>query len=305
MTSSVTKPGVVTGCREFLQMIKFSHTLFAMPFAIGAAFLALRGMQLPASQLTTLLVQVIVAVALARTTAMSFNRWADRHIDAAIPRTMDRSIPAGRLDASTVLLATGICAIGFVVMTAAINPLALKLSPVVLVVILGYSWTKRFTSLCHLILGLGLALAPLGAWVAIRGTFFSTENHLEATPWILAGAVMLWTAGFDILYSCLDVDFDRNLQLRSIPARLGISAALKLAALLHLGMGLMLVWLWREAQLGVSFLVAIGIVWMLLWYQHRLVRPDDLGSVNRAFFNLNATISVILMVAMMVEGWPA
>ncbi len=305
MISSSTKTDVLTGCREFLEMIKISHTLFAMPFAIGAAFLALREMQVATQELAVLLVQIILAVALARTAAMSFNRWADRHIDAANPRTRDRSIPAGRLDASTVLLVSVLCVIGFVAVAASINPLALKLSPVVLVVILGYSWTKRFTSLCHLVLGAGLAMAPLGAWVAIRGTLLSATDQVDTTPWILAGAVMLWTAGFDILYGCLDTDFDREQHLRSIPESLGITAALRLASLLHAGMGLMLLWLWYWAQLGLLFLCATGIVWLLLFYQHRLVRPDDLGRVNRAFFNLNATISVILMAAMIIEGWPA
>ena len=209
MISSSTKTDVLAGCREFLEMIKISHTLFAMPFAIGAAFLALRGMQVATQELAVLLGQIILAVALARTAAMSFNRWADRHIDAANPRTRDRSIPAGRLAASAVLLVSVLCVIGFVAVAASINPLALKLSPVVLIVILGYSWTKRFTILCHLVLGAGLAMAPLGAWVAIRGTLLSAADQVDTTPWILAGAVMLWTAGFDILYGCLDTDFDR------------------------------------------------------------------------------------------------
>ena len=155
------------GIREFLEMIKVSHTLFAMPFAIGALFLANRDLAIGAMDLMTLLIQVVVAVALARTSAMSFNRWADRKIDALNPRTSGRSIPAGRLGASTVLWWTVCSGAGFVAVTATINPLALKLSPVVLLIILGYSWTKRFTSLCHMVLGLGLALAPIGAWVAV------------------------------------------------------------------------------------------------------------------------------------------
>ncbi len=282
-------------------MIKVSHTLFAMPFAIGAAFLAMRDQQIPISQLTLLIGQILIAVAFARTAAMSFNRWADRNIDAANPRTIDRSIPAGRLKASTVLLATVTCAVAFVATTATINPLALKLSPIVLVIILGYSWTKRFTSLCHMVLGISLGLAPIGAWVAIRGTLLNSANEVDPVPWILGAAVLLWTTGFDILYSCLDADFDRQQKLHSIPQQLGIPTALKLASILHLGMGLMLLWLWQAAQLGNSFLVATGIVWVLLIWQHRLVKPDDLGRVNRAFFTMNANISVILMIAMILE----
>ena len=295
--------GVLASCLEFFEMIKVSHTLFALPFAIGAVFLALRGQQIPVSELLLLLGQVILAVVLARTAAMSFNRWTDRHIDGANPRTMDRSIPAGRLAASTVLLATVICVVGFLTVAATINPLAFKLSPVVLVVILGYSWTKRFTSMCHLVLGVGLGLAPLGAWVAIRGTLMTVEGDIDFTPWILAGAVMLWTAGFDILYACLDTDFDRQQQLHSIPQRLGISAALKVASLLHLAMALMLFWLWYFGQLGSPFLIATSIVCILLVTEHRLVKPDDLRRVNRSFFTLNALVSLILMIALIIEGW--
>ena len=304
MTSPAsTEMGVLASCREFFEMIKVSHTLFALPFAIGAVFLALRGQQIPVSELLLLLGQVILAVVLARTAAMSFNRWTDRHIDGANPRTMDRSIPAGRLAASTVLLATVICVVGFLTVAATINPLAFKLSPVVLVVILGYSWTKRFTSMCHLVLGVGLGLAPLGAWVAIRGTLMTVEGDIDFTPWILAGAVMLWTAGFDILYACLDTDFDRHQQLHSIPQRLGISAALKVASLLHLAMALMLFWLWYFGQLGSPFLIATSIVCILLVTEHRLVKPDDLRRVNRSFFTLNALVSLILMIALIIEGW--
>lgn len=284
-------------------MIKVSHTLFALPFAIGAVFLAIRGQQIPLQKFLPLLGQVLVAVILARTAAMSFNRWTDRHIDGANPRTRDRSIPAGRLTARSVLLATALSVAGFLLVAWSINPLALKLSPVVLVVILGYSWTKRFTSLCHLILGIGLALAPLGAWVAIRGTLTADQGGIEFTPWILAGAVMLWTAGFDILYACLDTDFDRQHRLHSIPERLGISMALRVAALLHSAMALMLFWLWQHAQLGTPFLVATIIVCILLVAEHRLVKPDDLRRVNRAFFTLNALVSLILMVALIIEGW--
>ncbi len=304
MTRAISHPANwLGGIREFLEMIKVSHTLFAMPFAIGALFLASRGRAIGTLDLVTLLIQVVVAVALARTSAMSFNRWADRKIDALNPRTAGRSIPAGRLGARTVLWWTVCSAAGFVAVTATINPLALKLSPVVLLVILGYSWTKRFTSLCHMVLGLGLALAPIGAWVAVRGTLLEASGGIDPVPWILGGSVLLWTAGFDILYACQDHQFDLQQRLHSIPTRFGIATALRLSLLLHILMVGLLVALSRQAQLGVPFAIAIAIVSLLLVAQHRRVKPDDLTRIQGSFFTLNAIISSILMIALMVEGW--
>lgn len=284
----------------FFEMIKVSHTLFALPFAIGATFLAARGLHLSATDILILLGKVVLAVFLARTAGMAFNRWADRHIDGANPRTRDRALPTGELSASfvlsTVLLASG----GFVATAAWINPLAMKLSPVVLAVILTYSYSKRFTSLCHLILGAGLALAPIGAWVAVRGSLTS-EGAIVWTPWLLGLAVMLWTAGFDILYSTLDIDFDRREGLFSVPSRLGIAGALGISRLLHAGMALCLLMLWWITPMSGGFLGATVLCAGLLFYQHRLVRPDDLKRVQQAFFNLNAVISALLMVALVVE----
>lgn len=297
--------GLLNDLREFMEMIKVAHTLFAMPFAIGAVFLALRQFPASSTTLALLLVKVVVAVALARTAAMSFNRWADRRIDVLNPRTSDRSIPAGRISAAAVLGWTIASAAGFVLVASSINTLALQLSPVVLVIILGYSWTKRFTSLCHLVLGLGLGLAPVGAWVAISGTLTGSGGSILWEPWILGTVVMTWTAGFDILYACQDVDFDRRQQLHSIPARLGIATALQISRALHLLMVVALVTLWKIAVLGVPLLVAIILVSALLVMEHRLVRVDDLSRIQRAFFTLNAIISVIIMVALMMEGWPA
>ncbi|MDE0960381.1 MAG: putative 4-hydroxybenzoate polyprenyltransferase [Planctomycetota bacterium] len=293
---------------EFLGMIKVAHTLFAMPFAIGAVFLAHREFpddEFPIASLdfAILLSQVMLAVALARTAAMSFNRWADRDLDRLNPRTSGRSIPAGRLGAATVLWWAVGSSAGFVAVTATINPLALQLSPAVLLVVLGYSWTKRFTSLCHLVLGLGLALAPIGAWVAVRGTLLAAEGGLDPVPWILGGSVLLWTAGFDILYACQDHDFDLQQRLHSLPTRFGIRSALRLSQILHFLMVGLLVTLWDQAHLGIPFAVAIIIVSLLLVAEHRLVKADDLTRVQSSFFTLNAIISSILMVALMVEGW--
>lgn len=285
-----------------MEMIKVAHTLFAMPFAIGAVFLANRDDPVGTIELAVLLAKVTVAVALARTAAMAFNRWADRSIDALNPRTSDRSIPAGRIGSRAVLISSILSSAGFIAVTASINTLALQLSPVVLLVILGYSWTKRFTSLCHLVLGLGLGLAPVGAWIAVRGSLLDGNGHADPVPWILGGAVMLWSAGFDILYGCQDAEFDRQQGLHSIPARIGVGRALRLSSALHISMAGLLYWLWVEAELGLPFALAAMVVTILLLVQHRLVKPDDLGKVQRAFFTLNAIISVLLMAALILEG---
>lgn len=276
------------GTRTFLEMIKISHTLFALPFAIGASFLAAGGF--PG---TAVLGKIVLAVFFARTAAMSFNRWLDRHLDRDNPRTATRALPAGELRPGFVLGATIVSSAAFVATAAWINALALALSPVALVFILGYSATKRFSALCHVVLGASLALAPMGAWVAVTG-------ELPIAPYLLGGAVLLWTAGFDILYACMDADFDRRAGLFSIPSRLGIPNALRIAAALHVGMVGALVALWVLADLGPLFAGAIALVAALLFYEHRLVRPDDLTQVNRAFFTMNGIISALLMVAMIL-----
>ena len=245
----------------FLEMIKFAHTLFAIPFAIGATFLAAGGIPPP-----DVLGKIVLAVLFARTAAMATNRLVDRHLDAANPRTRERALPAGLLSPRFVL-ATVLVSSGLFIATAAwIGTLPLLLSPIALAVLLGYSLTKRFTSLCHFALGAALGLAPVGAWVAVRG-------DLELAPWLLGAAVMLWTAGFDILYSTLDHEFDRENGLHSIPVRLGIRGALRLAAFLHAGMVLLLLWLARELTLGPVFLTTLGAVAVALFCEHRLVRP--------------------------------
>jgi len=274
----------------FLDMIKVGHTLFALPFAIGATFLAAGG--LPE---LSILGRIVLAVLFARTAAMAFNRWADREIDARNPRTRERALPAGRLGGGFVLGTVIVSAALFVATAAWIGPLALRLSPIALVVVLGYSWTKRLTALCHFALGAALALAPIGAWVAVRG-------ELSPAPWVLGGAVLLWTAGFDILYSSMDRAFDADAGLHSLPVRLGVKGALRVAALLHLGMLAALVGLALLLDLGPVFRGTLAAVALLLVHEHRLVRPDDLSRVNRAFFHWNAVISVALCLAMVVEA---
>ena len=274
----------------FLEMIKIGHTLFALPFALGATFLAAGG--LPE---LTLLAKIVLAVLFARTSAMAFNRYVDRRIDGENPRTRDRAIPAGALGATFVLGTVIVTAAAFVAIAAWIGPLAFKLSPLALVVVLGYSLTKRFTALCHFALGAALSLAPVGAWVAVRGT-------LALEPWILGLAVLLWTAGFDILYSTLDREFDRGRGLHSLPVRLGVPGALRVAAFLHLGMVLALIGLTVAMDLGRVFQGTLAAVAIILVHEHRLVRPDDLSRVNRAFFLWNAIISAALCAAMITES---
>ncbi|MFN0057923.1 MAG: UbiA-like polyprenyltransferase [Planctomycetota bacterium] len=274
----------------FFEMIKVSHTLFALPFALGAAFLAARG--LPD---WSVLGKIVLAVLCARTAAMACNRFVDRRIDAANPRTQTRALPRGDLSPMFVAGAAAAAAIGFLATAAWINPLAFQLSPLALLVVLGYSWTKRFTLWCHVVLGIALAIAPLGAWVAITDALNST------TPWLVAAIVLTWTAGFDILYACLDAEFDRAHGLRSIPARLGVQIALRVSAALHFIMTLLLYLLWWQAALGFVFLAAAFVVQLLLAYEHWLVRPSDLTRVNRAFFTVNGIVSVTLMAAMMLS----
>ncbi len=270
-------------------MIKVTHTIFALPFAVSAAFLAERR---PPE--LGVLGKIVLAVLFARTAAMSFNRLADRHLDAANPRTASRALPTGALSTRLVTWTTLISLLGFVATAAWINTLAVALSPVAILVLLGYSLTKRFTSFSHLFLGTALGLAPAGAWVAVTGT-------LSWEPALLGAAVLLWTAGFDILYACMDAEFDRRAGLYSIPAKLGIPRALRISAALHFIMVLVLLSLWHFANLGNIFLFAVLLVLALLIYEHKIVSPDDLSRVNRAFLTMNGVISTLLMLAMIAE----
>jgi len=265
---------------ETLRMIKIEHSIFALPFALVSAFWAASGVP-PAR----LLLLIIVAMVTARSAAMAFNRYLDADIDAKNPRTAVRSIPAGRLSKSFALGFTLVSSAAFVLVCGWINQLTLIMSPIFLLVLLGYSWAKRFTSLCHLILGLALGLAPLGAWVAITGAV-----HLA--PVLLGLAVMVWTAGFDVIYACQDFAFDREHGLFSIPAKLGIQKALILSRFLHLlALGL-LVYLGIYMHQGIFYWIGTGIVSVLLVYEHRLVWGGDLTKVDMAFFTLNGMVSL-------------
>ncbi|HEY3104985.1 MAG TPA: UbiA-like polyprenyltransferase [Pyrinomonadaceae bacterium] len=270
--------------RTTLEMIKIEHTLFALPFAFLGAVLAARGIP-TAWQI----IWIIVAMVGARSTAMAFNRIADKDYDARNPRTKTRAIPAGALSVTFVWGFTLISAAIFFVAAAMLNRLTLLLSPVALASIVLYSYTKRWTLLSHLILGWCLAIAPTGAWIAVRGTIDSL------VPLLLSLVVMLWTAGFDVLYACQDYDFDRREGLHSIPARFGIARSLWISRALHAGAFAALVALYFTTNLGVLALIGIIATGALLIYQHTLVRADDLRRLNAAFFTTNAFVSVILL----------
>ena len=282
--------------RRFLEMIRFSHTVFALPFALLAAVMAWyenATADPPGSFRLQDLVGILVCMATARSAAMAFNRLVDRKIDAENPRTKGRHLPAGLLTTKSVAGFLIVCCLGFVLGTLLFLPgnwIPLIASVPVLLFLFAYSYTKRITWLSHFWLGAALMLAPLAAWVAIRG-------ELAWPPVVLGGAVLLWVAGFDMIYACQDVDFDRTAGLHSVPAWLGIKGALRLAAACHAAMIVLLLLLPVVfPPFGTVYLIGIGAIAALLIYEHALVRPDDLARVNIAFFHVNAVVSIGLFV---------
>jgi len=274
---------IIRNIRTTLEMIKIEHTLFALPFAFLAAVLAARGVP-TAWQIAW----ITVAMVGARSTAMAFNRIADRDYDARNPRTRMRAIPAGTLSVAFVWGFTIVSASIFFLAAAMLNRFTLLLSPVALVSILLYSYTKRWTAFSHLVLGWCLSIAPTGAWIAVRGTIDSP------VPLLISSLVMLWTAGFDVLYACQDFDFDRREGLHSMPARFGIAQSLWISRALHAGAFAALVALYFLTNLGVLAVIGVVATGALLIYQHTLVRANDLSRLNAAFFTTNAFVSVIL-----------
>jgi 4-hydroxybenzoate polyprenyltransferase len=294
--------------RSLLELIRFSHTLFALPFALTSAVLAWKLSGFHALQL----IGILLCMVFARSAAMAFNRLADRRFDALNPRTAGRHLPAGRLSIGAVWLFTLICAAGFLASTMIFlvfaNPWPLYLSVPVLLFLGAYSYTKRFTSLSHVWLGASLGLSPLAAWFARRPPRTPPRGGGGgggadlAAPLLLGGAVLCWVTGFDIFYACQDVDFDRQARLRSIPATLGVRASLRVALLCHLLMlGLLVVLYWAAPGLGAIYLGGVAAVALLLLYEHWLVRPDDLSRVNQAFFQVNGIISIGLFVVVVVQ----
>lgn len=275
-----------------LSLVRFSHSIFALPFALMGAWLAADGMP----ELSTLALIVACAVC-ARTAAMGFNRLVDRDVDARNPRTKSREIPAGKLSAGAVRALVIVSSALFVAGAFALNPLAGRLSFPVLAIVLGYSYVKRFSALAHVVLGVALALAPLGAWIAVRGDF---AGDLAPVLW-LALCVTTWVAGFDLIYACQDASFDREAGLHSIPARFGLSFALALSSALHVVTVGSLVALGLVAGMGNVYWIALALAGALLAWEHRIVSPRDLSRVNLAFFTLNGWVGVGLFVGLALD----
>jgi len=278
-----TMPGILAKTRTTLEMIKWEHSVFALPFALTAMLLAANG--LPGWRTVGL---ILVAMVAARSSAMAFNRWADADLDAANPRTSSRAIPAGLLSRQFVLGFSVFAALVFVLAAAQLNRLTLYLSPFVLVVLLGYSYLKRVTRWSHLGLGLALGMAPTAAWIAVQG-------KLDARILVLTAAVTLWAGGFDVLYACQDLEHDRAAGLHSLPQAAGLSAAFWTARAMHLTMLGLLLWfahLFRFRALG---WLGVAAVALLLAYEHSLVSPRDLRRLNAAFFTMNGVIALVFL----------
>lgn len=280
--------------RTTLEMIKFEHTLFALPFAFLGAVLAANG--LPTWRQ---ILWITVAMIGARSAAMTFNRIIDADFDAANPRTAARELPSGKLSTGFAWAFLFVSIAVFLVAAYSLNWLTFALSPVALLSVLGYSYAKRFTSLSHLILGWALAISPTAAWIAVRGTVDSE------IPLLLSLLVLMWTAGFDVMYACQDYEFDRKAGLRSIPARFGIKNALLIARLFHAQAFIALVLLYFVTGLSWPALVGVILVGGLLIYQHTLVSAKNLTRMNAAFFTTNAFVSVILLISFSVAVFTA
>jgi 4-hydroxybenzoate polyprenyltransferase len=275
---------VLHNLRVTLEMIKWEHSIFALPFALCGAMLAAGGFPTVHQ-----LAWIIVAMIAARSSAMAFNRWADASIDAANPRTSARALPAGHLSPAFVVTFVVVSSTIFILAAWQLNRLALWLSPVALAVLLLYSYTKRFTRWSHLVLGFALGIAPAAAWIAVRGS-------LDPRILLLTAAVTFWVGGFDVLYACQDFDFDRQTGLHSIPRYLGIRRALWVARSFHMIMLALLVALLWSFGLGKLAIAGVAVVAALLAYEHSLVAPDDLSKLNAAFFTMNGVISVLFFV---------
>jgi 4-hydroxybenzoate polyprenyltransferase len=269
---------------NYLSLVKFSHTIFALPFALLGFTLAT--LHSSHSLSWSLLFLVILCMLFARNAAMSFNRWADRHIDGANPRTAQREIPARIIGSKSALFFCIFNALFFIVVTWFINPLCFMLSPVALLVIMGYSITKRYTALSHFVLGLGLALAPTGAYLAVTGTF-------DWIPVLISFSVLFWVSGFDIIYALQDDEFDLQNHLHSIPVLLGRKKALALSLVLHIITTILLVAAGFQGNFKAIYWVGLGIFSILLFYQHTIIKYNDINRVNLAFFTLNGIASIV------------
>lgn len=282
--------------QRFLELIRFSHTIFALPFVLLSAVMA--WVQPGSIFRWQDLAGIVLCMVTARSAAMAFNRLVDRRLDAENPRTANRHLPAGLLTVRAVAVFTALMSVGFIASTLLFFPkrLPLLLSVPVLVFLLGYSFAKRWTSLCHYWLSTALMLSPIAAWIAVRDEF-------ALAPAILAGVLFFWVGGFDIIYACQDADFDRKSRLFSLPAKLGVRKALRVAQLSHFLTIGMLFLLWYSAPMGLVFLAGVLGVAALLLYEHSIVRPDDLQRVNVAFFHVNAVISFGILLVGCLDLW--
>ncbi|MFZ0744591.1 MAG: UbiA-like polyprenyltransferase [Terracidiphilus sp.] len=283
--------GLLKKTRTTLEMIKWEHSIFALPFALTATLLAAHGV--PGWRT---LGWILVAMVTARSCAMSFNRWADADLDAANPRTSSRAIPAGLLSRRFVLGFTALMALAFVAASAELNRLTLYLSPLVLLVLLGYSYMKRVTRWSHLVLGLALGLAPSAAWIAVCGS-------LDPRILVLTAAVTLWVGGFDVLYACQDYEHDRMAGLHSLPQAIGIPAAFWAARFMHLAVLGLLAWFGWLFAFGLAGWLGIAAVGLLLAYEHSLVSPRDLRRLNAAFFTMNGVIAMVFLGFVATDLW--
>ncbi len=278
--------------KNYLSLIKFSHTVFALPFAIIGYLL---GLQATGGSFDLLLfVKVILCMVWARSAAMAFNRYIDSDIDKKNPRTSIREIPLGVIKPREGLIFVIVMCVLFIFTTYTINLLCFYLSPVALLVVLGYSYTKRFTSLCHLVLGIGLALAPIGAYLAVTGSF-------SLLPLLFSFSVLFWVSGFDIIYALQDEEFDKNNQLNSMPVRLGKKGALQFSNILHLISATFIFLPYFFGNFGMFYLSGVLVFVGLLIYQHSLVKPNDLSKVNVAFFTTNGVASVVFLLFFLAE----
>ncbi len=272
------------------RLVRFSHSVFALPFALASAACAAAFAPLTWQRVAW----IIVAMVAARTAAMAWNRLVDQEIDAANPRTRDRELPAGKVSPGAVLALVVVACGVFIMAAAALGPLPLLLTPVALIILLGYSLTKRFTWASQFALGLALAGAPLGAWIAVTG-------GLHAAPLVLGAAVLTWVAGFDTIYACQDVVFDRAHGLHSLPARFGVATALNVARGLHLLAVIGFAVFGWMLERGGPYWAGVVVVALFLLYEHRLVRADDLSAVNRAFFDMNGMVSLVFLAAVLAD----
>ena len=280
--------------KKYFSLVLFAHTIFAMPFAFIGFFLAISVTGQEFNWLKLLL--MILCMIFARNAAMAFNRYLDRGIDSQNPRTAIRDIPSGKISSNEALIFTIVNSILFILTTLLINKLCFSLSPVALAVVLGYSYTKKFTPLCHLILGLGLALAPIGAYLVVAGEF-------AMLPLYFSLAVLFWVSGFDIIYALQDEEFDRKNNLNSIPAWLGKKKALNVSSVFHVLAVIFVTMPYIVSSFSWFYLAGILFFIILLIYQHQLVKPNDLSKVNRAFFTTNGIASVVFAVFFLLDAY--